>query len=128
MALCSSIKADGGRCRGQAISGSQWCLSHHPDYEEARRRRSSKGGKRGGRGRPQVEIFSIKQQLQSLADGVLDGSVERADGAVASQILNVLLRAITVELQVKEQQEHEERIAVLEEALRAQKDGNRWGA
>jgi predicted ATP-grasp superfamily ATP-dependent carboligase len=63
------------------------------------------------------EITSIKTQLQELADGVLDGSVQRADAAVASQILNVLLRAITLELEIKDQTEHAERISALEEKL-----------
>src|SRR3712207_7801971 len=46
------------------------CFSHHPDYEAARRRRASKGGKRGGRGRPQAELANIKQRLSDLADDV----------------------------------------------------------
>jgi hypothetical protein len=28
MALCSAIKADGGRCRAQAMHGSEWCIGH----------------------------------------------------------------------------------------------------
>jgi hypothetical protein len=71
MSLCSGIRADGGRCRAQAISDTDWCFNHHPDYEEQRRRRASKGGKRGGRGRPQVELADIKRRLSDLADGVL---------------------------------------------------------
>jgi len=110
------------------MRNSEWCLNHDPNRVEENRRRSSKGGKRGGRGRKQVELSSIKTQLQDLADSVLDGTVERADASVASQILNVLLRAVTVELQVKEQQELIERLETLEEALEAQKGPNRWGA
>ena len=68
MARCSGIRADGGRCGAQAIRSSEYCVNHHPDYEEARRRRNSKGGKRGGRGRPQVELANIKQRLSDLAD------------------------------------------------------------
>ncbi len=74
MAICSGIRADGGRCRGQAIGDSQWCFSHHPDYESARRRRASKGGKRGGRGAArdgrdatgQEGVMGIKEQLRRL--------------------------------------------------------------
>jgi hypothetical protein len=127
MALCSGIKANGERCRAQAMRDSQWCLNHHPDRAEENRRRGSKGGKRGGRGRKQVELSGIKSQLQDLADGVLDGSIERADASVASQILNVLLRAITVELQVKEQLELIERLEALEDAEEARKRTT-WGA
>src|SRR5215208_1983172 len=105
MGRCSGSRADGERCGAQAIRTTEFCVNHHPDYESARHRRNTKGGKRGGRGRPQVELTHVKTQLQDLADSVLDGSVERGDAAVCSQVLNVLLRAVTVELQVKEQQD-----------------------
>jgi len=113
------------------MRNSEFCLNHHPDQAALRRRRTSKGGKRAGRGRPQVELASIKTQLQDLVDGVLGGSVVRADGAVASQILNVLLRAISVELQVKEQLELLGRLEALEEALESRQKtpgGSKWGA
>ena len=77
MARCSGIRADGGRCGAQAIRSSEYCVNHHPDYEDARRRRNSKGGKRGGRGRPQAELGDIKRRLSTLADDVLTGEVER---------------------------------------------------
>jgi hypothetical protein len=127
MARCAGITKEGTACKGIPIADSGYCYVHHPDHAEERRRHGSRGGKRGGRGRPQVQITSIKTQLQELADGVLDGSVDRADGAVASQILNVLLRAITVELQVREQQEFAQRLESLEEALTQRKD-RRYGA
>jgi hypothetical protein len=126
MRQCSGIKANGERCRAQPMSGSDYCLNHDPSRAEANRRRSSRGGKRGGRGRPQVELANIRERLQGLADGVLDGSVERADASVASQILNVLLRAITVELQVKEQLELVGRLEALEQGLEQSKRG-RYG-
>jgi hypothetical protein len=127
MRSCSGIRADGERCRAQPMRDSEWCLNHDPNRVEENRRQRSKGGKRGGRGRKQIELSSIKSQLQDLADGVLDGSINRADGATVSQILNVLLRAITVELQVKEQQELIERLEALEAAEEARK-GGAWGA
>jgi|SRR5215207_8560379 hypothetical protein len=128
MSVCSGIRADGGRCGAQAIRGEEHCVSHHPDYEAARRRRNSKGGKRGGRGRPRVELSNIKTQLQDLADGVLDGSVERGDASVVGQLLNIVLRAITVDLQVREQEELIGRLEDLEAALEARNsEGNGVG-
>ena len=123
MARCSGIRADGGRCGAQAIRSSQYCVNHHPGYEDARRRRNSKGGKRGGRGRPQVELANIKQRLSDLADDVLAGEVDKGVAAVVSQILNVYLRAVSVEVKLKEVLELEERIVALE-----QEGGGRWGA
>jgi hypothetical protein len=132
MALCSGIRADGGRCRAQAIGGSEWCFNHHPDYEEQRRRRASKGGRRGGRGRPQAELSDIKRRLLELADDVLSDDaekrVERGVAAVASQVLNVYLRAVSVELKAREQLELIERLEALEAALEHTKGDRRWGA
>jgi hypothetical protein len=59
---------------------------------------------------------------------VLEGEVDRANAAVASQILNVLLRAITIELQVREQLELQERIEAIEAALAQRKGSRPYGA
>jgi hypothetical protein len=123
MSLCSGIRADGGRCRAQAMRNSEWCVNHHPDAAELRRQRASKGGKRGGRGRPQAELSDIKQRLSDLADDVLAGAVDRSDAAVVSQILNVYLRAITTELAVREQMELVERLEALEATLESNRRG-----
>ena len=117
MALCSGIKADGGRCRAQAMRNSEWCIGHDPDQADARRRRASKGGKRGGRGRPQAELSGIKSRLSDLADDVMAGKVNRASAAVAGQLLNTYIRAVGVELKAREQLELIERLEALEEQL-----------
>ena len=127
MAKCSSITQVGTACKGIPIEGSQWCHAHHPDRSDERRRHGSRGGKRGGRGRPQVEVNAVKVQLQELVDGVLAGKVERADAAVVGQLLGTYLRAVGVELKVREQLEVVERLEALEEGLQAQK-GSRYGA
>ncbi len=126
MAKCAGIRADGGRCGAQAIRDSQWCFNHHPDYEEQRQRRASKGGKRGGRGRPQAELADIKTRLSDLADDVLAGNVDRSDAAVAGQLLNTVIRAVGVELKVREQQDILARMEELESLLERQK-GERRG-
>jgi hypothetical protein len=59
---------------------------------------------------------------------VLDGSVEKGVGAVASQVLNVYLRAISVELKVVEQRELIERLGELEAVLERQNRGRGYGA
>jgi hypothetical protein len=106
----------------------EWCWSHHPDHADERRRRASRGGKRGGRGRPQGELADIKQRLSDLADDVLEGRQDKGIGAVVSQILNVYLRAVSVELKAREQFELIERLEALEEALESRKGDRRWGA
>ena len=134
MALCSGIRADGGRCRAQAISDSQWCFSHHPDYEEQRRRRASKGGKLGGRGRPSpatAELDRLRANFEELAEKVLSGEVERGVGAVAGQLLNGARACVRDGLAAREQEELVARLEALEAALEHNKEkpgGRRWGA
>src|ERR687890_1495475 len=117
MRLCSGIRADGGRCRAQAIGNSEWCFNHHPDYEEQRRQRASKGGKRGGRGRPSVELARLQGRFEDLAAKVLAGEVERGVGAVAGQLLNGARACVRDSLAAKEQEELIGRLEALEEAL-----------
>jgi hypothetical protein len=128
MAKCSAIKADNGRCKVEAMPGAEWCWNHHPDYEEARRRRASKGGKRGGRSRPQVELSGLKAQLEDLTRDVLAGDLETGRAAVANQLINTRLRTIDLERKIKETDELETRIEALELASEGRKEGRTWGA
>jgi hypothetical protein len=125
MALCSGIRADGGRCKAQAMRNSEWCINHHPDHEQARRRRASKGGKRGGRGRPQAELSDIKRRLLSLADDVLAGAVDRSNAAVVGQLLNTYLSAVRTELKVREVEELARQVEELRTIIDMNTDRNR---
>src|SRR5918997_3153297 len=129
MALCSGIRADGGRCRAQAIGNSEWCFSHHPDYEEQRRQRASKGGKRGGRGRPSVELARLQGRFEELAAQVLSGEIERGVGAVAGQLLNGARACVRDGLAAREQEEILSRLEELETLLEQRKgERRRYGA
>ena len=124
MGRCAGITAAGSRCRAEAMPEEEWCWNHHPDYEQARQRRASKGGKRGGRGRPQRETEGIKSLLEDLTERVLAGDLETGPAAVANQLVNTRLRAIEQERKNKETQELEARIEALE---RTQERGtSRW--
>ncbi len=127
MAQCAGITRAGTTCRGVPIEGSQWCYAHSPDHDQERRRHGARGGKRGGRGRPMVEVHAVKDKLQDIAERVLDGSLDRADAAVVSQIYNVLLRAVGVEMKVREVEELAHELQEVREILEAQKGGQRWG-
>jgi hypothetical protein len=127
MARCNGIRADGARCGAQAIRMSKYCVNHHPDYEDARRRRNSKGGKRGGRGRPQAELSDLKAQLQDLTRDVLAGDLETGRAAVANQLINTRLRTIEQERKIKETEDLEARIQALEDLQPAKSKGaHRW--
>ena len=123
MGLCSGIRADGGRCRAQAMRNSEWCIGHDPDKAQARRLRASKGGKRGGRGRPTSELARLRDRFETLADGVLSGDVPRAEGAVAGQLLNGARACMRDLLAAREQEEIVARMEALEEGLKFQRQG-----
>src|SRR5688572_2369417 len=117
----------GGRCKAEAMPEAEWCWNHHPDYEQARRRRASKGGRRGGRGRHQHETEAIKALLEVLTEQVLSGELPTGPAAVANQLVNTRLRAIEQERKNKETEELEARIEALERA-RENGAGNWRGA
>lgn len=105
MSQCSGINASGGRCRGQAIAGDEWCFSHHPDKEDQRRRRATKGGKRGGRGRPQGDLRELLAENADIRRRVLEGEIQPNAAAVAVQSINAGIRGVKVALDVREQEE-----------------------
>lgn len=125
MARCAGIKRDGGRCT-VIVNGSQttYCYQHDPNRAEERRRNAS----RAARSKPSRELVGVKQRLSDLADDVIAENVDKGVAAVASQILNVYLRAVSVELKAREQLELTERLESLEAALE-QREGDRgYGA
>jgi hypothetical protein len=115
---CSGIKRDGGRCTVIVQGSSEYCYQHDPARAEDRRLAASKAGK----SKPSRELVDIKQRLSSLAHDVLKGNVEKSTGAVVSQILNVYIRAIDVELKAVEQLQLIERLETLETNIERQND------
>ena len=127
MAKCSGITQAGTACKGIPIDGSGYCYVHHPDHADERRRHGSKGGRRGGRGRPQTEIAAAKDKLWQLAEDTLAGEVDRGTAAVVAQVLNVYLKACAVGLDAQERLEILPRLEELE-ALVAARKAERWQA
>jgi len=121
---CSGITRSGTRCERSAEGPNGLCWAHDPANAEKRRRLASKAGK----AKPDRELAEIKGRLSELADDVLEGRQDKGIGAVVSQILNVYLRAVSVELKAREQLELIERLERLEEALEGRNGGSRWGA
>ena len=120
MAKCSGITQAGTACKGIPIDSSQWCYVHHPDRTEERRRHGSRGGKRGGRGRPSLatgELVRLQGEFEEIAGKVLAGEVERGDGAVVAQLLNGARACVLGLLKAREQEELYERVEELERRL-----------
>jgi predicted RNA-binding Zn ribbon-like protein len=127
MNRCLGTKRDNSPCTVSVEPPQTYCWWHDPANADARKQAAARGGKRAGRGRPQAELSDIKRRLSDLADDVLAGEVDKGVAAVASQILNVYLRAVSVELSVREQLELVERLEALEEATEQEKGGRQWG-
>jgi hypothetical protein len=117
MSVCSGIRADGGRCQAQAMRNSEWCINHHPDQAEVRRRRASKGGRRGGRGRPIAELGALRDENADIRRRLLEGELLPNVAAVAVQSLNTDIRAVGATLKAREQEELAERVEELERRL-----------
>jgi hypothetical protein len=127
LAKCAAIKPDGERCKGVAIRSSEWCPAHHPEHKERRRRAASKGGRSGGRGRPQTELQEVKALLAELTTRVLreEGAepLETGPAAVANQLINTRLRAIEVERKIREQELVLPRLEALADVLKMRSTG-----
>src|SRR5215207_3807776 len=126
MSRCAAIKPNGERCKVEAIADAEWCWNHHPDYEQARRRRASKGGERGGRGRPVVELGSLRDENAQIRRRLLEGELLPNVAAVAVQSINTDIRAVGAAMKAREQEELIERLEELERHLETRRDP--WGA
>jgi hypothetical protein len=118
---CTATKRDGSPCTLPSYGSDGLCWAHDPKNAERRR----KGQSRGGKSKPSKELVGIKKRLSDLADDVLGEKVDKGVAAVASQVLNVYLRAMQLEMKIKEADELEARIEALEQS---QEGGSRWGA
>ncbi len=121
---CTATKRNGEPCTLPSTGSSGLCWAHDPANAERRRRGQSKGGKN----KPSRELAGVKQRLSDLADDVLEGRTDKGVAAVASQVLNVYLRAVSVELKARDQEELVERLEALEETLEQRKGERRYGA
>lgn len=121
VAKCPSITRSGESCKGVVPPGATYCVAHDPARAAERKRHASKAGK----SKPNQELAKIKARLSELADDVLAGNVDRSDAAVAGQLLNTVIRAVGVELKVREQQDLIERLEELEDRLERDKENHR---
>jgi hypothetical protein len=129
MTQCIGVKPNGELCRCVAARGSDFCPAHDPARKEARHRNASKAA----RSKPGREIKDLKVQLESLANDVLNESVEPKVGAVVNQILNTRARLIEVDRKLRETEElgrelEELRELVERDAGRGEVRRSPWGA
>ncbi len=118
MSQCAGIKRAGGRCEAVVSGQRTLCFMHDPANAEQRKRAASRGGNSKG---PNKELADIKRLISGLIGGVLKGTTDRADAAVCGQLVNTQLRAVAVELRVREQLELIDRVGELEEIIERQR-------
>ena len=123
MAKCAAITQAGTACKGIPIEGSTYCYVHHPDHAAERRRHGSRGGRRGGRGRPVAELAALRQENAEIRQRLLEGELQPGIAAVAVQSINTDIRAVSAALKAREQEELVERLETLEVALDQRKGG-----
>jgi hypothetical protein len=116
MRTCTATKRNGERCTLPGVGQHGLCWAHNPKNAEKRRR----GASRGGKSKPSTEIRDLKRQLEDLAEGVLEGRVDRGDGAVVNQIITTRARLIELERRIREGEEFERRLTELEASLQRQ--------
>jgi hypothetical protein len=122
---CSHTYEDSSQCRRIVSAEQKYCYSHDPARASERKRNAA----RGGRAKASGELGRVKARLHTLADMVEGGQMDRADAAVISQVWGTYLRAVSVELKAREQQELIERLETLETLQSQAKTGgsSRWG-
>jgi hypothetical protein len=124
MSRCAGRKPDGTPCERIVPASQSYCYSHDPQRMDERKRNAA----RAGRSRPNKELVDVKDRLKKLAEHVLSGHVDRADAAVAGQLLGTFIRAVSTEIKVKEVLELEERIQQLERSTEGGGRQRSWGA
>jgi hypothetical protein len=131
MSKCTAITGSGTRCKGVAIDSSGLCHAHHPDRAEHRSRAASKGGKRGGRGRPVAELAALRNENAEIRRRLLEGGEDGLApnvAAVATQSINTDIRTVVAALKAREQEELVERLEELEDLMRHQREQRHRGA
>jgi hypothetical protein len=123
MPRCLGTKRAGGQCTTIVRPPQTHCYQHDPERAEERRRNASRAGKSAG-GR---EIKDLKRRISEVIDAVLDGSQDRGRAAVAIQGFNALRGALELERKIREADELEARLQVLEEALGREGGSRSWG-
>ena len=128
MNRCLGTKRDNSPCTVTVEPPQTYCWWHDPANADRRKQAASKGGKRGGRGRPIAELGSLRDENADIRRRLLEGELLPNVAAVAVQSINTDIRAVGATLKAREQEELTERLDALEEALEQRKGERRYGA
>ena len=119
MPRCLGTKRDGAQCTTIVKLPQTHCYQHDPERAEERKRNASRAARSGSK-----EVRDLKRCILGVVDAVLEGSQDRGRAAVAIQGLNALRGVLELERKIKEIDELEARLEVLDQ----QDAGRAWGA
>jgi hypothetical protein len=122
MERCPGTKRDGSPCTVTVELPQIYCWWHDPANADARRRAASKGGKRGGRGRPIAELGVLRDENAEIRRRLLEGELLPNVAAVAVQSINTDIRAVGATLKAREQEELAREVGELREMLEMNTD------
>ncbi len=120
-AQCSAVKRDGSRCRQTVTTVDGLCWAHSPANATRRKESAARAGRSGGTPGLEREPARCRRELWRVAAAVESGDLSPKSGAVVGQLLNTVLRSLSVESALRERAEVEDRLRRLEE-------GRKWGA
>ena len=108
---CTATKRSGEACSGRPILQSEYCVSHHPDSSEWR--------KKGGRNKSNLVRAHNRMPdgLKPVVDGLLNGFDEVPSGDLEPRQLSAMAQGATALIKLAEFVLLEERLMALEERL-----------
>ena len=127
MNRCLGTKRDNLPCTVTVEPPKTYCWWHDPANAETRKQVASRGGKRGGRGRPIAELASLRDENADIRRRLLEGELLPNVAAVAVQSINTDIRAVGATLKAREQEEITERLEELEALLEQRKEQRGYG-
>jgi hypothetical protein len=113
---CAAITRAGGRCQKDATEVSEYCWSHSPENANKRKQIARRGGKSKG---ASGEIVQIKREIRRIVEAVEKGQIESRVGGVVFQGLNLWIKALDTERNIRETEE----LAEMVEELWAEREG-----
>src|SRR5215210_5501758 len=101
MPRCQGFKPNNSPCERIVGASQSYCYSHVPNRAQERHRAASKAA----RSKPNRELADVKDRLRAMIDDVRSGRMARGDASVCAQLYNSLLRALSLDLKIREVEE-----------------------
>lgn len=121
MRACKAHRTDGGPCRANAMTESEFCFWHDPRRKRDLERAARRGGSRRTVELPDCDALTSARARRILA-GVIQAVLDRSLEAGIARTVGYILQ---VDSRVREGEELEQRVEALERALEQNGDVRR---